>query len=91
MTDRNSESKGGSLGRRQRERGRGGNRRVQQPLWSSSIRMADSSDFVTYPVMGDAIHPHIAEPLYRATGLAVLLDGRLAIAANGRLLLFRQQ
>jgi len=51
----------------------------------------DSSDFVTYPVMGDAIHPHIAEPLYRATGLAVLPDGRLAIAANGRLLLFRQQ
>ena len=50
---------------------------------------ADSDDFVTYPVPGDAIHPHITEPLDRATGLAVLPDGRLAIAANGQLLLVR--
>ena len=49
-----------------------------------------ASDFVTYPGGGpDAAYPHVADQLERATGLELLPDGRLAIAANGRLLLVR--
>jgi len=49
-----------------------------------------ANDFVTYPGGGpDAAYPHVADQLERATGLELLPDGRLAIAANGRLLLVR--
>jgi hypothetical protein len=49
----------------------------------------DSGDFVTSPSDSMLAHPRVAERLYRATGLALLPDGRLAIAANGQLLLVR--
>ena len=49
----------------------------------------DSGDFVTSPSDSMLAHPRVAERLYRATGFALLPDGRLAIAANGQLLLVR--
>jgi hypothetical protein len=90
LADRNRESKGGSWVAGNESVGVATTEGFNSPLVLVHTD-TDSSDFVTYPVPGDAIHPHLAEPLYRATGLTVLPDGRLAIAANGRLLLFRQQ
>ena len=49
-----------------------------------------ADDFVTYAGGGaDGGRPQIADQLERATGLELMPDGRLAIAANGRLLLVR--
>jgi len=88
IADRNQESKGGSWVAGDESAGVAVPEGVDGPL--VLVRTdTDSNDFVTYPVMGDAIHPHLTEPLYRATGLAVLPDGRLAVAANGQLLLVR--
>jgi hypothetical protein len=55
------------------------------------VRTGDvSGDFVTSPSDSMLAHPRIADRLYRATGLALLPDGRLAIAANVQLLLVRR-
>ena len=45
--------------------------------------------WVTYQVPGDAEHPRVVDGLVSPQGLALLPDGRLAIAANGRLILYR--
>lgn len=88
--DRNREIKGGSWVAGDESVGVAATEGFNSPLVLVHTE-TDSSDFVTYPVPGDAIHPHLAEPLYRATGLAVLPDGRLAIAANGQLLFVRRR
>ena len=45
--------------------------------------------WVTYQVMGDAEHPRVVDGLVSPQGLALLPDGRLAIVANGQLILYR--
>jgi hypothetical protein len=54
------------------------------------VRSPDrTGGFVTYPVGVDAEHPRIVDRLYGASGLVLLPDGRLGIAADGRLSLVR--
>ena len=48
-----------------------------------------SEGWVTYQVMGDAEHPRVVDGLVSPQGLALLPDGRLAIVANGQLILYR--
>ena len=45
--------------------------------------------WVTYQVMVDAQHPRVVDGLVGPQGLALLPDGRLAIVANGQLILYR--
>jgi len=45
--------------------------------------------WVTYQVAGDAEHPRVVDDLVSPQGLAILPDGRLAIVANGQLILYR--
>jgi hypothetical protein len=52
-------------------------------------RSARSPDFVSSPGCSEFACPHIVDGLDHATGLELLPDGRLAIAANGSLLLVR--
>jgi len=48
-----------------------------------------SEGWVTYQVMGDAEQPRVVDGLVSPQGLALLPDGRLAIVANGQLILYR--
>ncbi len=90
IADRNLESKGGSWVAGDESVSVAASEEIDGPL--VLVRTdTDSNDFVTFPVPGDAIHPNLTEPLYRATGLAMLPDHRLAIATNGQLLLFRRR